>query len=186
MQKSRTNFRGTMVLGMIVVFSAYAMDGQPDLKIVSGNIRLINSKNDGSPCPFENQLIEEARRKALSNLGNQDNFKQVSPWQDETYFDYYLVIRSQASFEHKNSGNDLRQVTTEGSIECNSRDPQEPAFERAYQEALKKARFFCNGEVVLPPSNIKKTIESNSLGDDGPGHFWAIYRATFQCIRSKL
>jgi hypothetical protein len=182
MQKFRTSFFRTILLGLFASFSASAMDEKSDLKIVMGEIRLSN--HDGIPCPFEKQLIEESRKIALESLGDPENFQQVSPWTETKYLDYYLVVTSKASFERKNGGSDPAQVTTEGRAECYYNDPLEPAFEKAYQAALKQARFYCNGEVILPPLNIAKRTESDNWGDRPtyPSQ-WAIYRATFQCLR---
>jgi hypothetical protein len=179
MQKFRTSFFRTILLGLFVSFSASANDKKSDLKIVTGEIRLSN--HDGIPCLFEKQLIEESRKRALESLGDPENFQQVSPWAETKFLDYYLVVTSKASFERKNGGSDPVQVRTEGRAECYYNDQP---FEKAYQAALKQARFYCNGEVILPPSNIAKRTESDDWGDRPtyPSQ-WAIYKATFQCVR---
>ena len=55
MQKFRTSFFRTILLGLFVSLSASAMDKKSDLKIVTGEIRLSN--HDGIPCPRIEQLL---------------------------------------------------------------------------------------------------------------------------------
>lgn len=163
----------------VLTFTALSSLGSSNLKVVAG--RSSHNPDEGIPPQTLTKLIALAHERAIDKLGNnRDDFIQISPWHDEIDCKpvyrgspdcYSASIQSKASFILKQNYEDVWQVDTEGF---------EPYASTAYQEALREAQLACNGQVVLPPTNVT-TREIEDAGERG--HYWTLYKATFQCIK---
>lgn len=168
--------------------------GFANLIIVEGHFT--HSPEDGIPPIPKVEMIEKAHQKALEKLLDESNFMQVSKWQDQVICEpdyknspncYKGTVATKASFVEENRYKDIWQVDLFESVHWHNYGDvdyeftNKNAYERAYSEAIKKAKFFCNGDIALPPIEEQRyTIDGNY---DYPC-LVSIYQATFQCMKN--